>query len=187
VLSKSGSAFIIQQPDQYTIPEVQANIIAIDEHIDSRRECAPELRQQHLRDRKSDAEAKGDSNKRANDILTIIRREHLSNRYGEVNKIKRVRKGGGSVFKVEKRELDGTTSTMTTQDAIEKVAGQTIGDCYGLAYSAPIMTNPILKMWVSVAMVMQLTAFSMLHMSSLLVLSSIPSFFSLKLPSSLHH
>jgi hypothetical protein len=108
VLSKSGGVFTILQLNQYTIPEVQAYLIAIDEHIKSLCKSAPELRLQHLCDRKSDAETKGDSK-------AIIRCEHLRDRFKEVNRTNRVRKGGGNVFKVEKRELDGTiTSTEFT-------------------------------------------------------------------------
>jgi hypothetical protein len=74
--------------------------------------------------------------------MQIIRREQMDGRFKDVNKTNWVRKGGGCVFKVEKRELDGTTTVHDTQEAIEAVAGQTICDRYRLAYSAPIMRNP---------------------------------------------
>jgi hypothetical protein len=65
-------------------------------------------------------------------------------RFEEVNRTTRVKKGGGKVFSVERRELDGSTTVFNTKEAIEQVAGQTIGERYRLAYSAPIMSNPAL-------------------------------------------
>jgi hypothetical protein len=64
--------------------------------------------------------------------------------YKEVNRTTRVEKGGGKVFKVERRELDGSTTVFNSKETIEAVAAQTIGDWYRLAYSAPIMANPTL-------------------------------------------
>jgi hypothetical protein len=142
-LSKPGGAYIVLHPNKYSEEQVRAHLIAIEEHMKSLRLQAPELRQQHLRDCEKIAEANGNT-KKAKEIRNIIERGRVCHRYEEVNKTNRVRKGGGSVFKVEKRELDGTTTILDNKEAIEAVAGQTIGERYRLAYSAPIMSNPTL-------------------------------------------
>jgi hypothetical protein len=143
VLSKAGGAMTVKLPKYYTVDEVRANIIAIGEQINRLHGQAPELRLQHLRSCLADAEEKGQT-RRANDIVQIISREAVQGSYEEINKTTRDRKGGGKVFKVERRELDGTTSVFNTKEAIEQVAGQTIGERYRLAYSAPMMVNPTL-------------------------------------------
>eukprot|EP00956_Cyclotella_meneghiniana_P019077 scaffold32390_cov56-Cyclotella_meneghiniana.AAC.2 len=95
-------------------------IIAIDEHILWLKDEAPELRVSHLISRREEAKSKGQLRK-ANDIDNIINREALRGRYSDVKRTTFERKGG---------------------EAIEAVAGQTIGERYRLAYSAPIMANP---------------------------------------------
>lgn len=95
----------------------------------------------HLVACRDNAKSKG-QHRRADDITNIISREALKDRYSEVRRSTFERKGGGKVFKVERRELDGTTTVFDSKETIEAVAGQTIGERYRLAYSAPIMANP---------------------------------------------
>jgi hypothetical protein len=61
-----------------------------------------------------------------------------------VNHTTKVEKGNGKVFKgVKHRELDGTTTMFNTKEAIERVAGQTIGERYWLGL--PCLFGPILS------------------------------------------
>eukprot|EP00956_Cyclotella_meneghiniana_P043719 scaffold284545_cov162-Cyclotella_meneghiniana.AAC.1 len=48
---------------------------------------------------------------------------------------------GRKVFSVETENADGSRTSITSKEEIERVAGQTIGERYRLAYSAPIMSN----------------------------------------------
>ncbi len=64
VLDKVKSLPIrVKQPSEYTIDQVKAQILAIDEQIKSLREIAPELRTQHMRKKKKAALDSGKSAK----------------------------------------------------------------------------------------------------------------------------
>ena len=52
---------------------------------------------------------------------------------------------------MEEHKDDGIILTHCTKEDIERVAGQTIGERYGLAYSAPIMDNEVLLSDVGIA------------------------------------
>ena len=141
VLDKVKSLPIrVKQPSEYTIDQVKAQILAIDEQIKSLREIAPELRTQHMRKKKKAALDSGQKRK-AKEIEEIIRREEVAVRFKNIKLTTNKKKGGGRVYKVDEHTDDGIVLTHCTKEDIERVAGQTIGERYRLAYSAPIMAN----------------------------------------------
>lgn len=140
----------VRQPRDYTVEQVKVQIIAIDEQIEALRDCAPDLRYKHLKKMKVEAEKKGNT-RRATEIEQIIQREHLSYRYRNIKCSTTPKKGGGKVFKIEKRAQDDVVTSYCTKEDIEAVAGQTIGERYRLAYSAPIMCNPDLLRDIGIA------------------------------------
>ena len=131
---------LVKQPQEYTIDEVSAQILVTSEQITALRAIAPELRRQHLHKRHKEAKRDG-LNKKATEIAQIISREELKTRYKEVNRTTKRKKGGGKVFRVEREEEDGSIASFSTKAAVEAVVGQSIGERYRLAYSAPIMSN----------------------------------------------
>lgn len=121
--------------------EVEAQIVATKDHIDTLESAAPELRAQHLRKRLNIAKDKGLEG-RAKAIAEIISREEVRLRFKNLKATTKPRKGGGKVFSVdEKVEEDGTICTYSTKEAVEKVVDESIEERYKLAYSAPIIQN----------------------------------------------
>ena len=151
VLDKAKSLPIrVKQPSEYTINQVKAQIVAIDEQIKLLREIAPELRLQHMRKRKKAALDSGQKRK-AKEIEEIIRREDVTTRFRNIKLTTSKKKGGGRVYKVDEHTDGGIVLTHCTKEDIERVAGQTIGERYRLAYSAPIMANAQLLSDVGIA------------------------------------
>lgn len=139
VLAKDCSEMEIKQPNDYTLPEIDARIITIQDQIKQLEPSTPELRFKHVRNRIDDALEKGNK-KKAQELTNMLEREELRGCYREIKKT--TNKGRGKkVFSVEQELPDGTRTTITSKDEIERVAGQTIGERYRLAYSAPIMSH----------------------------------------------
>jgi hypothetical protein len=89
--------------------------------------------------------------RKAKEIKEIIRQEDVAGRFSNIKLTTKIKKGGGKVYKVEEHKDDGTILTHCTKEDIERVAGQTIGERYRLAYSAPIMDNEVLLSDVGIA------------------------------------
>ena len=139
--SFTNNGHAVKQPCEYSLAEVEAQIKAIEKEIDRLKFEAPEMRLQHLYRCREEAEAKGLAPK-VKAITEIINQEAMRGRYSEMKKTTNKKRSGGKVFSVETENDDGTRTQHTTQEAISKVAGQTIGERYRLAFSAPIMSNP---------------------------------------------
>eukprot|EP00956_Cyclotella_meneghiniana_P013313 scaffold19184_cov46-Cyclotella_meneghiniana.AAC.3 len=77
--------------------------------------------------------------KKAKELANMLDREALQGGYQEIKKTTNKGKGR-KVFSVETEGSDGTRSIISSKVDIERVAGQTIGERYRLAYSAPIMS-----------------------------------------------
>ena len=71
----------------------------------------------------------------------MLHKEHQRGRFKNMKATTGKKKGGGAVFAVEREAADGSIELFATKEDIERVAGQTIGERYKLAYSAPIMSN----------------------------------------------
>ena len=172
---------MVKQPKDYSVDEIIAQIEVTKEQITKLKEMAPELRRQHLHKRHSDALWSG-SDKKAAEIAQIISRESLKARFKEVNRTTRRRKGGGKVFRVEREEADGSITSFSTKEAVEAVVGQSIGERYRLAYSAPIMSNDIsyYKTWASPGTAQRSKTFFWAPTPSLLRRMSIRDFFALR-------
>ena len=139
-LSASYPSFPIKQPSEYTLLEIEAQIVAIKEQRDKIAQIAPELRNQHLLKIKANAEAKGLTRK-AKGIANMLHKEHQRSRFSNMKATTSKKKGGGAVFSVERKAADGSIDLFATKEDIEQVAGQTISERYKLAYSAPIMSH----------------------------------------------
>ena len=129
----------VKQPRDYTLDEVDATVIAIQDQIKQLETEAPELRCRHVRQKIEEAIEQG-NNKKARELSHMLEREESRGNLREV-KLTANKGKGRKVFSVETENPDGSRSTVTSKEDIEKVAGQTIGERYRLAYSAPIMTN----------------------------------------------
>ena len=140
VLSRSYPSYPIQQPSEYTLSEIDAHIVTIKEQLDLLAQIAPELRTQHLQKKKAAAEQAGMTRK-AKRIATMLHKEHQRGRFSNMKATTSKKKGGGAVFAVERKAEDGSIELFATKEDIEQVAGQTIGERYKLAYSAPIMSH----------------------------------------------
>ena len=140
VLSRSYPSYPIKQPSEYTVPEIDAQILAIKEQLDLLSQIAPELRTQHLQKQKAAAEQAGLTRK-VKRIATILHKEHQRGRFKTMKATTSKKKGGGAVFAVERKNADGSIELLATKEDIKHVAGQTIGERYKLAYSAPIMSD----------------------------------------------
>lgn len=140
VFNNSNPGMAVKDPRDYSLLEVEAQIVATKEHITSLEDAAPELRTQHLKRRLNKAKDKGLEG-RAKAIADIISREATRERYRNLKATTKPRKGSGKVYAVESLDEDGNLHTHTTKEAVERVAGATIEERYKLAYSAPIMQN----------------------------------------------
>lgn len=140
VFSSNHPEMLVKQPRDYTLEEIEAQIIVTSEQISALEDIAPELRFKHLASCKSKAEQQG-LDRKAKEIAQIISRERIGSRFKNMKRTTKTKKGGGKVFKVDVEQEDGSIRTFNTQEAVEAVVGESIGDRYRLAYSAPIMTN----------------------------------------------
>jgi hypothetical protein len=114
--------------------------VAIKEQLDLLAQIAPELRTQHLQKKKAAAEQAGMTRK-AKRIATMLHKEHQRGRFKNMKATTSKKKGGGAVFAVKRKAADGSIELFAAKEDIKQVAGQTIGERYKLAYSAPIMSN----------------------------------------------
>jgi hypothetical protein len=140
VLSKAYPSYPIKQPSEYRLLKIDAQIVAIKEQRDLIAQIAPELQNQHLRKIQAAAEQAGMTCK-AKGIATMLHKEHQRGRFSNMKATTSKKKGGGAVFAVEQKAEVGSIKLFATKEDIEQVAGQTIGERYKLAYSAPIMSH----------------------------------------------
>eukprot|EP00956_Cyclotella_meneghiniana_P011386 scaffold15968_cov46-Cyclotella_meneghiniana.AAC.14 len=77
---------------------------------------------------------------KAKELASMLEQEALHGGYQEIKKTTSKGKGR-KVISIELEGPDGTRSTISSKLDIERVAGQTIGERYRLAYSAPIMSH----------------------------------------------
>jgi hypothetical protein len=134
ILAKVDLSFPIKQPSEYTIAEVKAQILTIQERIDGLAQIA------FLRKQMTTAETSG-LHRKAKGIANILRNEHNRSKYCTMKATTNKKKGGGAVYAVERKAADGSIDLFATKEDIEAVAGQTIEQRYKLAYSAPIMSH----------------------------------------------
>ena len=139
VLAKDCSDMEILQPNDYTLEEVEARIIAIKDQLELLKPITPELRFSYISDKIDEAIEDGNT-KKAKELASMLEREALRGGYQEIKKTTNKGKGR-KVFSIEQEGPDGTRSTISSKLDIERVAGQTIGERYRLAYSAPIMSH----------------------------------------------
>ena len=139
VLAKDCSDMEILQPNDYTLEEVEARIIAIKDQLELLKPITPELRFSYISDKIDEATEDGNT-KKAKELASMLEREALRGGYQEIKKTTNKGKGR-KVFSIEQEGPDGTRSTISSKLDIERVAGQTIGERYRLAYSAPIMSH----------------------------------------------
>jgi len=129
----------ILQPKDYTLAEVDARILSIKEQIELIKPITPELRTSHISSKRDEALEAGNK-KKAQELTYMLEREELRGCYREI-KMTTSKGRGRKVFSVETENADGSRTSITSKEEIERVAGQTIGERYRLAYSAPIMSN----------------------------------------------